>query len=171
MLELLDGAYFDNSGGWVAIDLLDDLERYLSPPSWARRRKGAEYEAFKEVADDIRFHLMRFTDRPAQRKGAAKEDERFELLTPLIAFNTVRSAPWCPAPGRTRPRPHAGYLLLSLRSVVHALAQLAAFGRYQGQDRAAQQREIQGRRGALLRHEAGAAAARTGKTGAPVAEG
>ena len=36
VLELLDGAYFDNSGGWVAIDILEDLERYLR----AERRAG-----------------------------------------------------------------------------------------------------------------------------------
>jgi hypothetical protein len=88
VLELLDGAYFDNSGGWVAVDLLDDLERYLRPRKW----NAAAYEAFKPFADDIRFHLVRFTDRPAQRRAAAAEDEHFELLTPLIAFNTVRSA-------------------------------------------------------------------------------
>jgi hypothetical protein len=88
VLELLDGAYFDNSGAWVAIDLLDDLERFMRPRKW----NSASFEAFKEFADDIRFHLVRFTDRPAQRKGEAAEDEHFELLTPLIAFNTVRSA-------------------------------------------------------------------------------
>jgi hypothetical protein len=88
VLELLDGAYFDNSGAWVAIDLLDDLEGYLRP----RKSKKANFEAFKEFADDVRFHLVRFTDRPAQRKGEAAEDEHFELLTPLVAFNTVRSA-------------------------------------------------------------------------------
>jgi hypothetical protein len=88
VLELLDGAYFDNSGAWVAIDLLDDLERYMRPRTW----NAANFEAFKEFADDVRFHLVRFTDRPAQRKGEAAEDEHFELLTPLIAFNSVRSA-------------------------------------------------------------------------------
>jgi hypothetical protein len=88
VLELLDGAYFDNSGGWVAIDLLDDLERYL----WPRKWEATGFEGFKEFADDIRLHLIRFTDRPAQRKGTTAEDEHFELLTPLIAFNTVRSA-------------------------------------------------------------------------------
>jgi hypothetical protein len=94
VLELLDGAYFDNSGGIVAIDLLDRLEQYVQPPAWAlkKKAKAAEYEPFKEFADGVRFHLMRFTDRSAQRKLAASEDEHFELLTPLIAFNTVRSA-------------------------------------------------------------------------------
>jgi hypothetical protein len=88
VLELLDGAYFDNSGGSVAIDLLEDLERYLRPQRW----DGSEYDGFKEFAADIRFHLVRFTDRPAQRKFTASKDEHFELLTPLVAFNTVRSA-------------------------------------------------------------------------------
>jgi hypothetical protein len=83
VLELLDGAYFDNSGGWVAIDILEDLERYLK----ARRGDG-----YKEFTNDIKFHLVRFTDRPAQRYGDAAEDEHFELVTPLVAFNSVRSA-------------------------------------------------------------------------------
>jgi hypothetical protein len=85
VLELLDGAYFDNSGGWAAIDILEDMERYLR----AERRREAD---FKEFIDDIKFHLVRFTDRPAQRYGTASDDEHFELLTPLIAFNAVRSA-------------------------------------------------------------------------------
>jgi hypothetical protein len=88
VLELLDGAFFDNSGGSVAIDLLDDLERYLEPRAW----DGSGLEAFKEFASDIRFHLVRFTDRPSQRKGATSTEEHFELLTPLVAFNSVRSA-------------------------------------------------------------------------------
>ena len=88
VLELLDGAYFDNSGAWAAIDLLDDLERYLRP----RRSSRPQYEGFKEFSQDIRLHLLRFTDRPAQRQAAAEKDEHFELLTPLIAFNSVRSA-------------------------------------------------------------------------------
>ena len=83
VLELLDGAYFDNSGGWVAIDILEDLERYLS----SRRR-----DDFKEFRDDIRFQLVRFTDRSAQRYGDASDDEHFELVTPLVAFNAVRLA-------------------------------------------------------------------------------
>ncbi|HEX5957901.1 MAG TPA: hypothetical protein VFY92_04500 [Hyphomicrobiaceae bacterium] len=86
VLELMDGAYFDNSGGSVAIDILEDLERYLWP------RRAGRYPEFKGLGDDIRFHLVRFTDRPAQRTGTATQDEHFELLTPLIAFNTVRAA-------------------------------------------------------------------------------
>jgi hypothetical protein len=81
VLELLDGSLFDNSAGFVAIDIIEDLERYL------KRR-----EEFKEFADDIEFHLIRFTDRPAQRQGGASEFGHFELVTPLIAFNTVRLA-------------------------------------------------------------------------------
>ena len=71
VLELLDGAYFDNSGGSVAIDLLDDLERYLR----RRRPSSPRYEEFKEFTEfteDIRFHLVRFTDRPTQRQAAAR---------------------------------------------------------------------------------------------------
>jgi hypothetical protein len=83
VLELLDGAYFDNSGGWVAIDILEDLERYL------RSRRG---EDFKEFQDDIKFQLVRFTDRSAQRYGNGSKGEHFELITPLIAFNAVRLA-------------------------------------------------------------------------------
>jgi hypothetical protein len=83
VLELLDGAYFDNSGGWVAIDILEDLERYLR----SQRR-----DDFKEFRDDIKFQLVRFTDRSAQRYGDASDDEHFELITPLVAFNAVRLA-------------------------------------------------------------------------------
>ncbi len=81
VLELLDGAYFDNSGGSVAIDILEVLERYL------RRR-----EDFKEFRDDIKFQLVRFTDHSAQRYGDANDDEHFELVAPLVAFNAVRAA-------------------------------------------------------------------------------
>jgi hypothetical protein len=88
VLELLDGAYFDNSGSWVAIDLLDDLERYLRPRPW----NNTFYPGYQEFTDGIRFHLMRFTDRPAQLQGTVAKDEHFELLSPLIAFNSVREA-------------------------------------------------------------------------------
>jgi hypothetical protein len=84
VLELLDGAYFDNSGGSVAIDILDDLERFLK---WRRRD-----EQLKDIKDDIKFELIRFTDRPAQRYGDANDDEHFELATPILAFNSVRAA-------------------------------------------------------------------------------
>jgi hypothetical protein len=84
VLELLDGAYYDNSGGSVAIDILEDLERLLR---WRRRD-----EQLKDIKDDIKFELIRFTDRPAQRYGDANDDEHFELVTPLLAFNAVRAA-------------------------------------------------------------------------------
>lgn len=83
VLELLDGAYFDNSGGSVAIDILDDLERYL-------RRRREEFKEFSE--EDLKFQVIRFTDRPAQRYGDANDDEHFELVTPIVAFNAVRAA-------------------------------------------------------------------------------
>ena len=86
VLSLLDGAYFDNSGGWVAVELLDSLERYLRP------RRVVKIEAFNEYAEDIRFHLVQFTDRPAQRFGGAAQEQYSELLAPLIAFDTARSA-------------------------------------------------------------------------------
>ncbi len=82
VLELLDGAYFDNSGGSVAIDILEDLERLLR---WRR-------QDFKDFKDDLKFQLVRFTDRPAQRYGDANDDEHFELITPIVAFNSVRAA-------------------------------------------------------------------------------
>jgi hypothetical protein len=84
VLELLDGAYFDNSGGSVAIDIVEDLERLLK---WRRHD-----ELLKDIKDDIKFELIRFTDRPAQRYGDANDDEHFELVAPILAFNSVRAA-------------------------------------------------------------------------------
>jgi hypothetical protein len=82
VLELVDGAYFDNSGGWVAIDILEDLERrYLR---WDND--------FKDFKNDIKFQLVRFTDRSAQRYGDANDREHHELVAPLVAFNSVRAA-------------------------------------------------------------------------------
>jgi hypothetical protein len=76
VLELLDGGYFDNSGAWVAINMLKALEGYQ--------------DALGDLKDDIAFHLVRFTDRPAQLYGKPREVEHFELVAPLVAFNTVR---------------------------------------------------------------------------------
>jgi hypothetical protein len=83
VLELLDGAYIDNSGGWVAVDILEDLERFL------RGRWRPDFKAFEK---DVRFHLVRFTDRSAQRHGDADDREHFELVSPLVAFDAVRAA-------------------------------------------------------------------------------
>ncbi|KAB2919235.1 MAG: hypothetical protein F9K29_06365 [Hyphomicrobiaceae bacterium] len=80
VLELTDGGYFDNSGGSVAIDILHRLESFL------------ERDDFKEFKDVIKFHLIRFTDKPAKRHGTASERAHFELITPLVAFDAVRLA-------------------------------------------------------------------------------
>jgi hypothetical protein len=110
VLELLDGAFFDNSGGSVAIDLIEDLERYLK----RRNSDGSRFKAFEEFATDIRFRLIRFTDRPTQRKGAASTEEHFELLTPLVAFNSVRMARGAQLRGvRDLTRTHETFFYLS----------------------------------------------------------
>ncbi len=80
VLELTDGGYFDNSGGSVAIDILHRLESFLNR------------DDFKEFKDVIKFHLIRFTDKPAKRHGVASERAHFELITPLVAFDAVRLA-------------------------------------------------------------------------------
>jgi len=76
VLELLDGGIFENSGGLVAIEILDDLKQL-----WA-----------EEFKDDLDFRIVRFTDRPAQRHGSAAKDAHFELVAPLLALNSSRVA-------------------------------------------------------------------------------
>jgi hypothetical protein len=81
VMELIDGGLYDNSGGTVAVGILRSLESYLEV-----------YEEVKEFKNDIKFHLIQFTDKPAQRHGTSSERGHFQLVTPLIAFNAVRLA-------------------------------------------------------------------------------
>lgn len=81
VLELTDGAFYDNSGAIVARDVLAELLRRL--------RTDAR---FKEFKDSVKLHLIRFTDTPAKRQGDASQTGHFELLTPLVAYDAVRQA-------------------------------------------------------------------------------
>ena len=81
VLELTDGAFYDNSGGIVARDIILALNRLLEKD-----------ERFKDFKDNVRFHLIRFTDTPAKRQGGASESGHFELVTPLVAYDAVRQS-------------------------------------------------------------------------------
>jgi hypothetical protein len=80
-LELTDGAFYDNSGGIVASDIIAALARRLDND-----------ERFKEFKDSVRLHLVRFTDTPAKRQGGASQTGHFELVTPLVAYDAVRQS-------------------------------------------------------------------------------
>jgi hypothetical protein len=79
VLELADGGFYDNSGSLVARDIIDDLNRALDTD-----------DRLKPFKNDIRFHLIRFTDTPAKRQALAKEDANFELVSALAAYDAVR---------------------------------------------------------------------------------
>ena len=81
VLELTDGAFYDNSGGIVARDIILALNRLLEKD-----------ERFKDFKDNVRFHLIRFTDTPAKRQGGASESGHFEFVTPLVAYDAVRQS-------------------------------------------------------------------------------
>ena len=81
VLELTDGAFYDNSGSIVARDIILALDRLL-----------AKDERFKDFKDNVRFHLIRFTDTPAKRQGGASESGHFEFVTPLVAYDAVRQS-------------------------------------------------------------------------------
>lgn len=81
VLELTDGAFYDNSGGIVARDIIADLSRHLDSDV-----------RFKDFKDHVRLHLIRFTDTPAKRQGGVSESGHFELVTPLVAYDAVRQS-------------------------------------------------------------------------------
>jgi hypothetical protein len=49
-------------------------------------------ERLKPFKGQIKFHLIRFVDTPARRQAVAGDGPNFELLVPLIAYNSVRLA-------------------------------------------------------------------------------
>jgi hypothetical protein len=81
VLELTDGAFYDNSGGIVARDIIAELLRRLDND-----------EQFKEFRDSIKLELIRFTDTPAKRQGDASQTGHFELVTPIVAYDAVRQS-------------------------------------------------------------------------------
>jgi len=81
VLELTDGAFYDNSGGIVARDIIAELVRRLEND-----------ERLKEFKNDIKIELIRFTDTPAKRQGEASDYAHSELITPLVAYDAVRQS-------------------------------------------------------------------------------
>ena len=91
VLELTDGAFYDNSGGIVARDIIAELVRRLEND-----------ERLKEFKNDIKIELVRFTDTPAKRQGGASVSEHSELITPLVAYDAVRQSRGVLLPGVSR---------------------------------------------------------------------
>ena len=91
-LQLTDGGFYDNSGGIVARDLIGDLNKKLESD-----------ERLKSYRNLIKFHLIRFTDTPAKRQALVSEKAYPELISPLVAYNTVRVSRGVPlaTPART----------------------------------------------------------------------
>ncbi len=81
VLELTDGAFYDNSGGIVARDIIAELVRRLEND-----------DRLKEFKNDIKIELIRFTDTPAKRQGEASDYAHSELITPLVAYDAVRQS-------------------------------------------------------------------------------
>ena len=91
VLELTDGAFYDNSGGIVARDIIAELVRRLEND-----------ERLKEFKNDIKIELIRFTDTPAKRQGGASVSDHSELITPLVAYDAVRQSRGVLLPGVSR---------------------------------------------------------------------
>ena len=78
-LELTDGGFYDNSGGASAREVILQMQRLLREPEFA------------EFKDRVSFHWIRFTHTPARRQ-VANEGGNYELIAPLVAFETVRQS-------------------------------------------------------------------------------
>jgi hypothetical protein len=81
VLELAVGAFYDNSGGIVARDIIAELVRRLESD-----------KRLKECKNDLKIELIRFTDTPAKRQGEARESAHSRLITPLVAYAVVRQS-------------------------------------------------------------------------------
>lgn len=80
-LELTDGGFYDNSGGYIARDIVGMMQHLLeTDPS---------FDAFK---NDVAIHWIRFTDTPTRRLVTASEGGHHELVTPIVAFDAVRQS-------------------------------------------------------------------------------
>lgn len=79
VLELTDGGFYDNSGSFVASDILREMARLLD-----------DDPDFRVFSDKVRLNVIRFTDTPTKRQAEASEGGHFELVTPLVAYNAVR---------------------------------------------------------------------------------
>jgi hypothetical protein len=78
-LQLTDGGFYDNSGGIVAREIIHHLRRQLD--------HDPGLQPFK---NDVKFHLIRFTDTPAKRQAIASEKAHIEIVAPLAAYDAVR---------------------------------------------------------------------------------
>ena len=78
-LQLTDGGFYDNSGGIVSREIINHLRKQLDTDP-----------GLKPFKNDIRFHLIRFTDTPAKRQAIASEKAHMEIVAPLAAYNAVR---------------------------------------------------------------------------------
>src|SRR5215467_5023027 len=78
-LQLTDGAFYDNSGGIVAREIINYLRKRLDD--------DPKLQPFK---NDIRFHLIRFTDTPAKRQAIASPKAHIEMVAPFAAYDAVR---------------------------------------------------------------------------------
>jgi hypothetical protein len=80
-LELTDGGFYDNSGGYVARDIISAMHHLLdTDPS---------FDAFK---NRVAIHWIRFTDIPTRRLVSASEGGHHEFVTPIVAFDAVRQS-------------------------------------------------------------------------------
>lgn len=79
-LELTDGGFYDNSGGATAREVILQIQRLLREPE------------FVEFRDRVSLHWLRFTHTPARRQVAGTEGGNYELVAPLVAFETVRQS-------------------------------------------------------------------------------
>src|SRR5262245_30893909 len=78
-LQLTDGGFYDNSGGIVAREIINYLRKRLDD--------DPKLQPFK---NDIRFHLIRFTDTPAKRQAIASPKAHIEIVAPFAAYDAVR---------------------------------------------------------------------------------
>jgi hypothetical protein len=80
-LELTDGGFYDNSGGYVARDIIAAMQHLLdTDPS---------FDSFK---NSVFIHWIRFTDTPTRRLVTASEGGHHEFVTPIAAFDAVRQS-------------------------------------------------------------------------------
>ena len=80
-LELTDGGFYDNSGGYVTRDIIAAMQHLLdADPS---------FDAFK---NSVTIHWIRFTDTPTRRLVTASEGGHHEFVTPIVAYDAVRQS-------------------------------------------------------------------------------
>jgi len=99
-LELTDGGFYDNSGGYIARDIILAMEQLLE--------HDPSFDAFK---NSVAIHWIRFTDTPTRRLVTASEGGHHEFVTPIVAFDAVRQSRGVLAPSAP-PRTSSTYIYL-----------------------------------------------------------